>query len=472
MPLRRLKLGLAFSHIFLKRQFKALSNPLQPTPLRVAVLGFLGVLIGLFFIWQFRDQLFHSDLRQGIIGIYEENEYPAPLTNLLSKGLFKVNGSSQIIPDLAKSIEQNREGTEFVVKLRDDLYWVDQTPVKSSEIQFNFPGAEVNYPDEKTIQFKLNEPFTPFPSLLTKPIYKNGTLTGVGPYVSYPAKDVPKGQFLIKKVILRTTDASLPDLTVFMYPAENLAKQALKMGEIQSILGINDIEEYKNAPNFQLYSKLNQTQLVAVFYNTKDPVMSDENFRLALSYAAPSIEGETEAKTSIPNSSWAFNNEVKDFLDNPEQAKAALKKVQKGKEETVTLTTTNYLRSVGEKVVKAWNNNGIKARVKVESGIPQNFQALLISQNIPVDPDQYSLWHSTQSNTNLTKISNPRIDKDLEDGRKATDSAKRKAAYQDFQKVLLDQSPATFLYFPKINVVYNKKIGDQLMKVLNLQLGR
>jgi len=95
---------------------------------------------------------------------------------------------------------------------------------------------------------------------------------------------------------------------------------------------------------------------------------------------------------------------------------------------------------------------------------------LLIAQNIPADPDQYSLWHSTQTQTNISQISNPRIDKDLEDGRKATDSAVRKARYQDFQKVLLDHAPATFLYFPKYNVVMLKKAQPNLEKVLNLQL--
>jgi peptide/nickel transport system substrate-binding protein len=109
--------------------------------------------------------------------------------------------------------------------------------------------------------------------------------------------------------------------------------------------------------------------------------------------------------------------------------------------------------------------------LRVESGIPQNFQALLITQNIPADHDQYSLWHSTQkSGTNISRIDWPRIDKDLEDGRKITDPETRKQKYKDFQRILLDQAPAIFLYFPKYEVVYMKKAEKQLNEILPIQL--
>ncbi len=471
MPFRRLRLGLAYFAVFFHRQLKSFSHPLQSNFLKGLILSIGLLLLGAFLVWQLRSQLTHHTLSEGLIGIYKADEYPSLVTNLLSRGLFTVDATNQVIPDLAMSVESNEQGTQFTIKLRDNLFWVDQTPIKSADIQFNFPGAQINYPDDKTIIFSLNEPFTPFPSLLTKPVYRKNSLIGVGPYIVSPPKDLVKGSFLVKKLTLHAPTQNLPDLIIFMYPSESMARQALKMGEIQSILGINDIESYKAENNFQIFSKLNQTQLVAVFYNTKDPILSDENFRLALSFAAPSIANESEAKTTLPSNSWAFNGDIKDYLDNPVQAKNYLKKVEKGKDETISLTTTNYLRSVGEKVVETWKANGINAKVKVESGVPQNFQALLIAQNIPVDPDQYALWHSTQAQTNISKISNPRIDKDLEDGRKATDSAKRKAAYQDFQKVLLDHSPVTPLYFPKVNVVYNKKVELQLMEILKLQLG-
>jgi len=63
------------------------------------------------------------------------------------------------------------------------------------------------------------------------------------------------------------------------------------------------------------------------------------------------------------------------------------------------------------------------------------------------DPDQYTLWHSSHD-TNITKYKNLRIDKLLEDGRQVIDLEERQKIYADFQKYLLDDMPAIFLYFP------------------------
>ena len=117
-----------------------------------------------------------------------------------------------------------------------------------------------------------------------------------------------------------------------------------------------------------------------------------------------------------------------------------------------------------------WQELGLNAKLRVESGIPQNFQALLITQIIPQDPDQYQLWHSTQTLTNLSKYSSPRADKDLEDGRKTASEEERKEKYMDFQKVLMEDAPATFLYYPKYNIIYLKKIEGLLSKILPIQL--
>ena len=81
------------------------------------------------------------------------------------------------------------------------------------------------------------------------------------------------------------------------------------------------------------------------------------------------------------------------------------------------------------------------------STIPDSFQIYLGDFNVPRDPDQYSLWHSNQVN-NITRFKNLRIDKLLEDGRRNVDLTDRLQIYTDFQKYLIDESPAAFLYFP------------------------
>ena len=87
--------------------------------------------------------------------------------------------------------------------------------------------------------------------------------------------------------------------------------------------------------------------------------------------------------------------------------------------------------------------------------VPAQFQALLAVNKLPRDPDQYTLWHSTQTKTNITKYKNVRVDKLLEDARITKEEDKRKELYLEFQKVLAEDAPAAFLYYPyKYRVVY------------------
>ena len=86
--------------------------------------------------------------------------------------------------------------------------------------------------------------------------------------------------------------------------------------------------------------------------------------------------------------------------------------------------------------------------MQVTSSFPDEYSAFLAIYEIPSDPDQYFLWHSTQTATNVSKYSNQRIDKLLEDGRTTTDQDERKKIYLDFQRFLLEDAPATFLVHP------------------------
>ena len=425
----------------------------------------LILIIGIFI--KGHGKLFKQSISEGAVGTYTENDLPELVTNLVSQGLVSLDASGVAGPGLAASWQVNTDATEYTFKLKPNLYWIDGSKVKASDFDFSIPDTKVSAVDDSTIKFKLNDSFSPLPTLLSKPVLKKGSKLGVGPY---QISKIDEDSVFVTKVKLTSPDPTLPDITIRFYPNERTAEEALNIGEIQSFFGAGKIDDFTGKGPFEIVSRVNHSRLVTIFYNNQDSVLSDKNFRLGLSFAAPSIKNEETAITSLPSTSWAFNSQVRDYLDNSDQAKTYLAKVKNGRDSTITLTSTTTLADVGQQVVKEWNKEGIKAVLKVESGIPQNFQALLISQDIPIDPDQYSLWHSTQTQTNVSKYSSPRIDKDLEDGRKLTDQNTRKAKYQDFQKVLLDDSPATFLYFPKYNVIALKKIDPALQKVIKYQL--
>lgn len=458
----KIKLWFGFFSTFLKRK----STQFKKQQKKLLVLVLPLVLILGFLLWQSYSTPPKQKITEGIVGTYTQDNLPTIVTNLLTDSLIKMDETGTPKGDLAESWEVNPETTLYKIKLKKDIYWLDGTPLKATDLDLSMPGVEFSILDDQTIQFKLPDSYSPFLSLLEKPVFKKGTTIGTGPY---KVTRVKKDQIFVSRLFL-SSNTDLPDLTIKFFDSERTAKNAFMLGEVDGVLGLNDLSELKKQKTVKVWSKTNYQQLVTIFYNTQDPVLSDESIRLALSFGAPSIEGEAEAKTSIPSTSWAFNPQVKDYLNNPEQAKNYWSKAQKGKDSTITLTATSFLRTVGEEVVKEWKRQGIKAVLRVESGIPQNFQALLITQNIPADPDQYSLWHSTQSQTNISKFESKRVDKDLEDGRKISDIKIRKERYDDFQRVLLDEAPATFLYFPKYTVAFRAKKEAELKKVIGLQI--
>lgn len=432
----------------------------------LTVLLVLGLIFGGFKITYGSANV--DTLTEGYVGVYTDTNLPTPITRLLSQSLVNLDKSGQPQPQLASSWEI--KGNVYIFHLRDNLKWNDGTSLKASDIVFNLPGIDVTYPDDATITFTLKEPFSPFITTLDKPVFKKDTLIGNGEY-SADSVLFDRDGIKVVKIVLSSTKRHPQQVIIRFYQDEQTAKTAFWLGEVDALLPISNTTDFSQVSNIRFKKIAGYSHLVAIFYNTKDEVLSDKNFRKALGLAAPRVQGEDFAKTSIPPTSWAFYNQVREYLQNPQEAKSFLDKVKQGKESTVYLTVTPELTQLGEQIVQAWKQIGVNAVARVESGIPQNFQALLISQPLPIanDPDQYDLWHSTRTRTNISKYENKRADKDLEEGRQKTDLQVRKEQYQDLQRVLADDEPATFLYFPKMNVVYLKRAETQINQLIGLQ---
>lgn len=448
----------------------------SPQLLRVALLIFLSYIkrnkgrtllaliaaLLLVFI-QVQFGIFRKDysLRIGMVGTYQEHDLPQEVAKLISKPLF---------PELVEGWDINNDATEFRFKLKDGLLWSDGSEVKSSELNFNIPNTQLSFPDEKTLQFMLKESYSPLPSLLIRPIFKKGSLLGTGPY---QVSKVEKSRIFITKITLTAKSADLPAVYIRFYPSEKVAVAGLSLGEVQALLGATNPNVFEDNPQVRIIRKTDFGKIVTLLYNTADAALSNRSLRQTLSFQSPLIEEEEVANNPYPPNSWAYDKDSKKFLSNTDEAKAALERAksslpQENLKAEFNLTTTPNLERVGEKIISAWKELGLRVNLRIESGIPQNFQILLITQSIPQDPDQYFLWHSSQKRTNLSKYDSKRVDKDLEDGRKALTEEERKMSYFDFQKTLLEDAPATFLYFPKYNIVYLKKKESLLNKVLSL----
>jgi len=103
------------------------------------------------------------------------------------------------------------------------------------------------------------------------------------------------------------------------------------------------------------------------------------------------------------------------------------------------------------------------------------FDAVVLGWAMSVtEPDSYQLWHSSQAankGSNHVNYKNAGVDKILEVYRREFDPKKRIELYREFQQILHDEQPYTFLFMPKsLSAVQQRFRGVDVLLKGSLQL--
>ncbi len=407
----------------------------------------LGVFIGVLFfliISYLLPSIDSTVIKIGIVGRYSTDNIPDDISSKISLGLTSVDANGNVNPSLSKSWESPDGGKTWIFYLDDQKTWQDGKKVTSRDITYKFSDASSEIIDESTIKFVLDSQFSAFPVIVARPIYKKG-LVGSG---DWKVKNVNLAGGYLQKLII--TDKKKNKIVYKFYPSEERLKLAFKLGEIDQIIKIQDTAEFDNWKTVNIDKDTSYSNFVGIFFNVEDEKLSDKQLRQSLNYAISKNDFDgVRALGPISPFSWAFNPQVKQYnLD--------VKKTEDIKGSEIILSVLPNLLTTADKIKRDWESVGIKTEIQVVTGVPDSFQAFLATVDIPKDPDQYSLWHSTQLATNISKIKNPRIDKLLEDGRRELDQETRKKIYLDFQRFLVEEVPAIFLYHPNIYTITRK----------------
>jgi peptide/nickel transport system substrate-binding protein len=415
-------------------------------------IGFVaGLSLSLLFwkIYPFLSQQFLSPVdRIGIIGEFTPNSLPLNIQKQISLGLTDTNMDGSVIPALATSWVATDSGKTFTFYIRSDLKWHDGKSVTPKDINYNIKNVTFSLVGTTGIKAILNNPYSPFPSLVSKPLFQPG-LKGFGPYkVSGIRLSGDKVSF-IKLVPVDSTTPLSRSKEYRFYRTEASAVLAYKMGEIDEIDDLTSSYDLGTWGKTKIEETTKYNRIVTLFYNLTDSQLKDKNIRQGLGFGVPQLAGE-RAYSPIAKTSWAYTDKVKKYVPDMVQAKKLLPDLSDASQSaTLTITTFSQYIDLAQKIADSWKNIGYVTNVKVVNTIPSNYQILLSTQEVPPDPDQYPFWHSTQTQTNITGFSNVKIDKLLEDGRQELDTEKRKLIYADFQRRITDEAPAIFLYYAK-----------------------
>lgn len=94
----------------------------------------------------------------------------------------------------------------------------------------------------------------------------------------------------------------------------------------------------------------------------------------------------------------------------------------------------------------------------------RQFDAVILGWAMPSsEPDAFQVWHSSQAvkkGSNHISYKNPKVDKILETYRREFDEAKRIELYREFQQLLNEDQPYTFLFAGKSASVVNRRFRN------------
>jgi len=433
-------------------------------------------------------------ITEGVVGqprflnpIYGEvNDVDRAINNLVFSGLMTYDKSGKIITDLAKTYQISEDGKTYDFILKDNIFWHDGQKLTADDIIFtiktiqnsdyksplrvNWIDIDVQKNSEKSITFKLKNPYNSFLENCTVKIIpehiwanilpENFTLSaynlkpiGSGPYKFSSIEQLDTGT--IEKINLLSNHkyynqiAYISEFSFYFFENKESLIKSAKQNLINSFslafldnnqaLAENEIStSWSQSEKYNYYS-FSLPRYFAVFLNTqKQNILNDLNLRQALALATnkkeitSSISQETKTNTLqvdspiMPNF-FGFLEPTKKYEFNLDEAKKLLDKSgfketnnefrAKEIKKTPAFQFKNYLnsKSKGTEAVelqKCLAKLGFSEELKTETngtyGVPtENAVTKFQEKYLPQEKPTGEVGKATRTKLNELCISNP-----------------------------------------------------------------
>lgn len=429
--------------------------------------------------------------------------------------LVRIDAQNTVQPLLASSWKYISP-TELEFTLRDDVKFHDGTPFNAEAVVFNIDRikndktsprnseiatvASVKATDATHVVFTLTTAFTPLLATLTDRagmILSPTAIQQAGDKLVNAPTGAGSGAFMFSEWVkgdhltlkanpnywLKDKDGSkLPYLQSLRYrPITNsgVMFSNLQTGNIQ----VSDAIDGNNLPAIKSNANLTYNQIPSLGFNgfelnTKAAPFDNVHVRRAVSWAINrqeildnALKGlGVLANGPIPPSSWAFDKSFSPYSPNVENAKRELAESGLSNVSFAMLVTSNspINAQIAQFVQAQLEPVGIKMEIKqqtfttilsdIDAG---KFQAALVGWSGRPDPDgnMYAHFH-TGGGFNEMQYSNPQVDTLLETARTATTEDDRTKAYQEAQKIIMDEAPYIFTTHPVAQQAMLKKVKN------------
>ncbi len=440
--------------------------------------------------------------------------------------------------DLVDTWGISQDGKVYNFSIRANANWHDGQPVTSDDIVFTvellrnesipiaedlrlfWEQVEVKVLDEKTLQFQLPEPFSPFLDYLTfgvLPVHRLGDVPAEEIVDSdFNLRPVGSGPFQFDSLIVENEEITgvvlsgfddyykqkpFLETVIFKYYQDSVsALFALQQGEVMGISQVTvDIlgEALKSETTSVYTGRLPQLNLIFFNLDAADkPFLQDAVVRRALltglnrNWIIDRIMGGQAILAHGPvfPESWAYYEAIEQISFDSERAISMLKQAGytipaeggsvRSKEgvslsfEMVYPDVAPYAQ-IAEKIRSDWRILGVEVNLVAapydelisEYLEPRNYDAALVEINFSrsPDPDPYPFWHQAQADIgqNYTQWNDRQASEYLEQARVTVDIAERTRRYRNFQVRFATELPALPLFYP----VYSFGISSQVQGV-------
>ncbi|HVZ11381.1 MAG TPA: ABC transporter substrate-binding protein [Candidatus Paceibacterota bacterium] len=387
----------------------------------------------------------------------------------------------------------------------DDVVFTIQTAQNAdygSLQRINWQGVEVQKVNDATVIFKLKTKYAQFLNnftigILPKHIWENvkpinfGVSdfnlkpVGSGPYIFSKLQKDDLGRIKSYELVANKNYYDgrpyIDTITLKFYDTEDQMIDAYNNNDIQNLSYISprNIKKLKFKQRLDIKT-IDLPRYFGVFFNqTANPILADKNVRLALNYGTDRqalVDNILNGNGNVIYSPLIENvlgigDDITKYAYDPAQAQTILEAAgwTKGSDGilrknnaplAVHITTSTFpeLADIANLLKDQWSALGVQVTVDVLAA-PQlqqvikerSYEALLFGEILNLDPDPFSLWHSSQTKDpglNLALYSNTTADGILESARQTLNPADRAKKYDDFQKLVIADAPVVVLYNP------------------------
>ena len=468
--------------------------------------------------------------REGLVGAVQRlnplfahlNSPDRDISSLIFEGLFAINDYGEPVPRLAAELIISSDGLDYVVRLRDDILWQDGIPFGEDDVMYTaallsdrryaeispagafWASVETQRLDANLLRFRLAQPYSDFPAMLTFGILPEHALRGsdIDQLAGHPFNLSPIGTGPYQLAVIESSDGKtissvklalapafwqrpeaqsgylLRELHFDFYPDLAAALAAFAAGNLDAVAAI-EAGGNEPPPNSQVYRQV-ESSLGILIFNWQTQPFEERRVRQAMSLSldAPALiqahfgTSATYADSPyspgsaiyLPQPFWTIHDLERALeLMGAAETEAAADDVDDDSADEKPVAAFRLLApdraplpALAHDMAAAWGTLGLDFVIEpldaadlLERLQAGQFDAAIITQRIGAGMDLFRFWHPAQTDAgNYGAATDNEIAELLELARSETYGARRAQHYQRFQEAFAEQALAIPLFYP------------------------